>query len=77
MDDFRFVKDSGIPIGFWIRDVGNLDNPGAVEAILMMYGGANLLDAYIRKQYRKAPNTYDSSGGCFVMFGSAKAPGES
>lgn len=77
MDDFRFVKDSGTPVGFWLRDASALDTPGAVETILMMYGGANLLDAYVNKKYRKVVNTPNASGGCFVMFGSSKAPGES
>jgi hypothetical protein len=76
MDDFRFVKDSGTPVGFWLRDASALDKPGAIEAILMMYGSANLLDAYTRKKYRKVANTHDTSGGCFVMFGATKAPGE-
>lgn len=77
MGDFRFVTDRGIPVGFWLNDTNALDKPGAIEALLVMYGGINLLDEYTKKKYRKVPNTYDTSGGCFVMFGSAKAPGES
>ncbi len=34
-----------------------------------------IVSDYLGKRYRKVKNMYDSSGGCFVMFGSAKAPG--
>ena len=29
-----------------------------------------------QKEYRIVTNNYDSKGGCFIMFGIAKAPGE-
>lgn len=77
MADYAFVKDeNGNAHGIWLRDPGALDRPGMVETLLMMNNHSHLLDDYLAKRYRKVPNNYDSSGGCFVMFGSVKAPGE-
>jgi hypothetical protein len=77
MADYSFVKDqNGNVCGIWLRDSSALDRPGTVETLLMMKNCSHLLNDYLRKRYRKVKNKYDSSGGCFVMFGSVKAPGE-
>lgn len=78
MADYSFVKDgSGNACGIWLRDPSALDKPGMVETLLMMNNHSHLLNDYLKKRYRKVANTYDKAGGCFVMFGSVKAPGES
>lgn len=75
--DYSFVKDeNGIACGIWLRDPSALDKPGTVETLLIMHNHSHLLNDYLNKRYRKVPNNYDLSGGCFVMFGSVNAPGE-
>ena len=77
MGDYSFVKDQhGTACGLWLRDPSNLDKPGFVEVLLMKNNHSHLLNDYTNKRYRKVSNNFDSSGGCFVMFGSVKAPGE-
>jgi hypothetical protein len=77
MADYSFVKDSGGKInGIWLKDPTALNKPGMVEGVLMQEG-SYLLNDYIAKTYRQVPNNVDSNGGCFVMFGGTKAPGES
>ena len=77
MADYSFVRDgSGAVCGLWLRDPSALDKPGMVETLLVMNNQDHLLSAYLSKRYRKVPNQYDHTGGCFVMFGSVRAPGE-
>ena len=77
MADYAFVKDqTGNVCGIWLHDPGALDKPGMVETLIMMNNQGHLLNDYLKKRYRKVTTTYDTSGGCFVMFGSVKAPGE-
>jgi hypothetical protein len=76
MADYSWVRDpNGTVVGMWIRDPTGLDKPGLLETLLAT-GAPDLLGEYISKRYRKVTNAYNSSGGCFVMFGSSKAPGE-
>jgi len=76
MADYSFVMDeTGKACGIWLRDPSVLDGPGYVETLLVM-NHDHLLDDYLNKRYRQVPNNHDSAGGCFVMFGSMKAPGE-
>ncbi len=75
--DYSFVRDeTGSVCGIWLRDPSVLDKPGTVEALLVMRKQDHLLSAYLNKRYRKVPNQFDHTGGCFVMFGSVRAPGE-
>jgi hypothetical protein len=76
MADYSFVRYDGKVCGIWLKDPSNLDKPGLVEVLLVNGGAPQLLSDYTSKRYRKVPNNYDSKGGCFVMFGSEKAPGE-
>lgn len=77
MADYSWVKDqSGNICGMWLKDPGALKKPGSVEALLMINNCEHLLGAYLGKRYRTVPNKANSEGGCFVMFGSSKAPGE-
>jgi hypothetical protein len=76
MADYSFVRDqSGTASGIWLRDPSTLEKEGSVEVLLSL-NASNLLDDYLAKKYRIVNNEFDSQGGCFVMFGSAKAPGE-
>lgn len=76
MADYSLVKDeSGNVCGIWLKDPTNLDKTGYIETLLVKNCG-HLLNDYLAKRYRKVQNNYDSAGGCFVMFSSAKAPGE-
>lgn len=77
MADYSFVKDqSGNICGMWLRDPSSLQKPGSVEVLLTLNNCQHLLHEYLSKSYRKVPNNFNSDGGCFIMFGSTKAPGE-
>lgn len=76
MADYSWVKDqSGSICGIWLKDPSNIQKRGYVETLLVL-NCQHLLGPYLRKMYRTVPNKVNSEGGCFVMFGSAKAPGE-
>jgi hypothetical protein len=77
MGDYSFVREgTGRVCGLWLKDPSCLDRPGLVEVIIMKENCQHLLTDYLGKRYRKVPNYVNSDGGCFVMFGSVKAPGE-
>src|SRR3990172_7413638 len=75
---FAQVKDrEGKVCGFWLADAHRAED----EAFLKMLAVAEELneDTFISiclKDYRVVPNYYDDAGGCFLMIGSALAPGE-
>jgi len=77
MAEYSFVRDETRAIrGMWIKDPAALQKPGSLEVLLVLNGAENLLSDYLAKRYRVVPNTYDSQGGCFIMFGLVMAPGE-
>ncbi len=73
--DYSFVKDfqTGEVHGIWLRDASKADNEDYLVALLLKHGHTPM---GIARGLRVVPNTFDQSGGCFVMFGSDKAPGE-
>jgi hypothetical protein len=83
MADFSEVRDQNEVVrGIWLK------NPHEANDIYYMTmlsarianSGAKFPGEYqaavLAKQYRIVPNTYNASGGVFVMFGDALAPGE-
>ena len=74
MSDFAFVKDqNGKVSGLWVKD--RTDAEDRAYLITLFLRGGLAPDA-ISAGHRIVPNTVDSNGGCFVMLGSTKAPGE-
>jgi len=64
-------------IGFWFQDPDKAKNRELV--LMLMYQEGLPMDktSLVRSgNYRVVPNKFDGNGGCFLMFGSAKAPGE-
>jgi tetratricopeptide (TPR) repeat protein len=58
-------------IGLWFRDPEEAQNlEGKLQVLLSLEG------LPIPSNTRVVPNTFDDQGGCFVMFESARAPGE-
>jgi len=92
MTDYTFVKGSDESIvGMWLRDPKvALDQTKTLELLIKhkyeslsnefspMIAGehAPLGLAAATGRYRVVPNNFDDYGGCFVMFGTASAPGE-
>lgn len=77
--DYSMVEDpTGKVCGVWLRDPkAFLKNPNALEALAVTKDlGYDTFELIASKKYRIVPNDYDSKGGSFVMFGSARAPGE-
>ncbi len=83
MADFSLVLDKDqVVSGIWLK------NPNEANDIFFMTmlsarianEGAKFPKEYqaavLAKQYRIVPNTQNASGGVFVMFGDALAPGE-
>ena len=72
--NYSFVRDlHGAVVGMWLRDPAQARNPELLLALLLKHGEPATLAL---GGSRLVPNTYDASGGTFVMFGGAKAPGE-
>jgi len=61
-------------LGLWLADPkdASAERKGFVETLLMKHGAIKLVVA----PRRIVPNTFDAKGGCFVMFGNQRAPGE-
>lgn len=71
--NFAKVRTTGGEIvGLWFASTAHANDRGLVEASLFREDLLHLLEA----EYRVVPNTYDDSGGAFVMFGHHLAPGE-
>jgi len=66
---YEHVLDpSGLVVGLWLRDPQDLDTK--LPVLLSLEG------LPMPGRHRVVPNTHDDRGGCFVMFESARAPGE-
>jgi hypothetical protein len=73
--DYSFVRDEkGEVSGVWLRDEAQAQNQELLLALLLKHG---VPPTGMLGGFRVVSNTYDDSGGCFVMFGQAPAPGES
>ena len=62
------VDPSGNVVGLWLPDPQDIDT--RLPVLLSLEG------LPMTGRHRVVPNTHDGRGGCFVMFGSARAPGE-
>lgn len=76
--DYSLVKDtSGQVHGFWLASKADAENVHLLLALAFREGlPESTTVAVSAGDYRVVPNTYDAAGGCFIMFGSALAPGE-
>ena len=74
MSDFSFVNDaSGKVRGLWVRRPEDAQDQVYLMTLFMRGG---LSSAEISAGFRLVTNKVDSNGGCFVMLGSTRAPGE-
>ena len=73
MGDFSFVREQGRICGLWIKQPADA-NDQAYVMTLFFRGG--LTPADVSAGFRVVPNRVDNNGGCFVMLGSTRAPGE-
>jgi hypothetical protein len=74
MADFSFVKDPNGKIrGVWVNNPADAQD-NAFIITLFLRGGLSTED--IAGTFRVVHNKVDNKGGCFVMLGSALAPGE-
>ena len=73
MEAYQYLRDENQKIcGLWLANPE--DANGTFIAMLLLKVDA---PEAVRDGYRIAPNTLDNKGGCFVLFGSTNAPGES
>ncbi|MEZ4592927.1 MAG: HEAT repeat domain-containing protein [Chloroflexota bacterium] len=77
MADYSFIRDqNNTVVGIWFGDPSNA-TPEMVATALEWKKAMNSKQIAIAiASSRVVPNNFDSNGGCFVMFGEAKAPGE-
>jgi hypothetical protein len=64
-------------IGLWLQDPEHGKNKDLI--LMLLYRIGLPMDKTIMFQsgnFRIVPNKFNNSGGCFVMFGKEKAPGE-
>ena len=74
MAEYSFVKDQrGRIYGIWVKRPSDAQDQAYLIALLLKHGHST--DG-LAGGYRVVPNHFDAEGGCFVMFGSATAPGE-
>jgi hypothetical protein len=74
MADFAFVKDqNGKVSGIWVKNRADAEDQVYIMSLFVRGG---LSTDTIAGGYRIVPNTVDGNGGCFVMLGTVKVPGE-
>lgn len=78
MADYSLVNDqNGNVNGLWLRDPQAARDPELLAALFMKHDLPDELSvAVMTGSYRVVANTLDDAGGCFVVVGSAPAPGE-
>src|SRR4030042_2544652 len=83
MADFSEVREQNEVVrGIWLKNPHEANNIYFMTMLSARIAseGAKFPEEYqaavLAKQYRIVPNTYNASGGVFVMFGDALAPGE-
>lgn len=78
MADYSMVREkSGKVLGLWLRNPEDAQNRDLLSMLLIKHNLPNDLCAVVLEGgYRVVPNTFDDAGGCFVMFESEPAPGE-
>ncbi|MBN1935730.1 MAG: hypothetical protein JW934_13765 [Anaerolineae bacterium] len=78
MADYRLVTGpDGTAEGVWLRDAALAQDRLSLVFLLTKEGlPEDLRVAAAAGDYRVVANSYDSSGGCFVMWGSLPVPGE-
>jgi pyruvate/2-oxoglutarate dehydrogenase complex dihydrolipoamide acyltransferase (E2) component len=75
MADYSLVKDpQGNLRGVWVRDPAAAQDREKLATLLTKHNESP--EAVVGGKYRVVPNTFNSNGGCFVMFGTSLAPGE-
>jgi len=76
--DYSFVRDqTGKVHGIWLRDPQDTQKRELFMVLAIKHSlPTEILGVVMLGDYRVVPNTFDGAGGCFVMFGSALAPGE-
>lgn len=74
MSDFSFVKDqAGTVRGLWVRRPEDAQDQIYLMT-LFLRGGVS--SGEISAGFRVVTNRVDGNGGCFVMLGPVRAPGE-
>jgi hypothetical protein len=64
-------------VGLWFQDPAKGKNRDLVLMLMYQEGLPAHKTRMIQSgNFRVVPNNFDNNGGCFVMFGSEKAPGE-
>jgi hypothetical protein len=92
MADYSFVKGPNEAIrGLWLRDSEKVEDNKFLAKILIKHGYQGLKSEFVQNEdnepvslgelvlldeHRVVPNSFDDSGGCFVMFGPILAPVE-
>jgi hypothetical protein len=75
--DYSFVRVRGDVRGIWLREESSGHNRHLLISLILEEGLSEQIGVAVSAgKYRIVPNTYDASGGCFVMFESWPAPGE-
>ena len=78
MADYSFVRgpDGGM-CGIWLRDASQAQDRELLMMLMVKHDAPESLStSALSGDFRVVPNTYDDAGGCFIMFGSAPAPGQ-
>ena len=71
MGDYALVKDEdGDVRGVWLQDEAKAENRPLLAALLAKH------EIILPEKVRVVTNTHNDNGGCFCMFGKARAPGE-
>jgi hypothetical protein len=77
MADYALIRDQHRNVcGLWLKRTEDAKNRNLLSMLLQKENADELLVRALAGNYRTVPNDFDCNGGCFIMFGSAKAPGE-
>jgi len=84
---YGLISDEiGSTCGFWLHNEKSWMTDASAEGALKHVKlrmivvkhnlSSNIYEDLMSDNYRVVPNSFDNRGGVFLMFGSAKAPGE-
>jgi len=78
MSSYTIIKDpKGAVQGIWFKDSASVNDRKLIFMLLSKSGASSMvIEDAIAGCYRIVTNTKDPAGGCYVMLGDMRAPGE-
>ncbi|MFB3893990.1 MAG: hypothetical protein ACE15C_18430 [Phycisphaerae bacterium] len=78
MADYSYIKSNGRIVGLWLREPMQAKDHVVLMSMISREHklSGELMVQIIGRKYKVFPNTFNNSGGCFVMFFGTPPPGQ-